>query len=138
MLRRGDLPYSVHANNIGLQCLVQLPVYTGFTTYVMQSFDLARFCEIVQKYQITYTYVAPPVVVHLAKNPIVDNYDLASLKSITSGAAPLTKDLIEAVHKRLNVCTKQAYGLSETSPVVFIQVSAERAKPFIYTSKNGQ
>jgi acyl-CoA synthetase (AMP-forming)/AMP-acid ligase II len=89
----------------------------------MQSFDLARFCEIVQKYKITYTYVAPPVVVHLAKNPIIDNYDLSTLKTITSGAAPLTKELIEAVHKRLNVGTKQAYGLSETSPLVFIQVS---------------
>lgn len=66
--------------------------------------------------------MAPPIVLHLAKNPVVDDYDLKSLKVMTSGAAPLTKDLIEAVGKRLGVEVKQAYGLSETSPVAFIQV----------------
>ena len=40
---------------------------------------------------------------------------------ITSGAAPLTKQLIYAVKDRLGTEVKQAYGLSETSPVTHIQ-----------------
>jgi len=95
----------------------------------MQSFDLQRFCEIVQDEKITYVYVAPPIVLHLAKNPIVDKYDLKSLKVVTSGAAPLTTELIEAVHKRLGLEVKQAYGLSETSPVAFIQVVSTTTSP---------
>lgn len=40
-----------------------------------------------------------------------------------SGAAPLSKDLIHAVKKRLGAEVRQAYGLSETSPVCHMQVS---------------
>jgi 4-coumarate--CoA ligase len=88
----------------------------------MSSFDLKAFCSFIQKHKITYTYVAPPVVLHLAKSPVVSEYDLSSLKMITSGAAPLTKELIYAVHDRLGTEVKQAYGLSETSPVTHMQV----------------
>jgi len=105
----------------GLQCLVHLPTYTGLTTFVMSAFDLKLFCSLIQDHKITYTYVAPPVVLHLAKNPAVDDYDLSSLRMITSGAAPLTKELIHAVKKRLGTEVKQAYGLSETSPATHIQ-----------------
>ncbi|CZR65650.1 related to 4-coumarate-CoA ligase [Phialocephala subalpina] len=105
----------------GLQCLVHWPAYAGLTTLVMPSFDLKKFCEIIQNHKITYTFVAPPVVLHLAKSPIVSNYNLSSLRMITSGAAPLTKELIHAVHDRLGTEVKQAYGLSETSPVTHMQ-----------------
>lgn len=33
---------------IGLQCLVHFPAYAGLTTLVMPSFDLKKFCEIIQ------------------------------------------------------------------------------------------
>lgn len=62
------------------------------------------------------SYVVPPVVLLLTKHPIVDKYDLSSLRMLNSGAAPLTKDLVEATYKRIGVPIKQAYGLSETSP----------------------
>jgi acyl-coenzyme A synthetase/AMP-(fatty) acid ligase len=88
----------------------------------MSSFKLEHFCSIIQDHKITYIFVAPPIIVHLAKNPIVSNYDLSSLRMITSGAAPLAKELIYAVKDKLGTPVKQAYGLSETSPVTHIQV----------------
>jgi long-subunit acyl-CoA synthetase (AMP-forming) len=36
-----------------------------------------------------------------------------------SGAAPLTRELIEQVYKRVGVRIKQGYGLSETSPCLY-------------------
>lgn len=59
---------------------------------------------------------------HLAKSPLVSEFDLSSLRFLTSGAAPLTKDLILQVHERLGLPVKQAYGLSETSPVSHVQL----------------
>lgn len=106
----------------GLQCLVHFPAYSGITSLVMASFNLQDFCSIIQEHKVTYTYVAPPIIVHLAKNPLVSNYDLSSLRMITCGAAPLTKELIYAVKDRLGTEVKQAYGLSETSPVTHMQV----------------
>lgn len=65
--------------------------------------------------------MVPPVVLLLAKSPIVSNYDLNSLRMISSGAAPLTRDLVAAVYSRLKVPCKQGYGLSETSPTTHMQ-----------------
>ncbi|PQE05507.1 phenylacetyl- ligase protein [Rutstroemia sp. NJR-2017a BBW] len=107
----------------GLQCILQVPCYTGVPTIVMESFNLPSFLSIIQDHKITYTYVAPPIVLHLAKSPMVDEYDLKSLRSIVCGAAPLSKELVFGVRDRLGVEVKQAYGLSETSPVTHIQAS---------------
>lgn len=98
-------------------------MYLGIQTVVMPQFDMETFCSLIQERRITYTYVAPPVLVHLAKSPVVDRFNLSTLRMITCGAAPLSKDLIMAVYDRLKVPTKQAYGLSETSPVTHDQVS---------------
>ena len=58
----------------------------------------------------------------LAKSPIVEKYDLSSIKMCLSAAAPLPVDLVGAVWKRLNIPIKQGYGLSETSPGAHFQV----------------
>ncbi|KFY04165.1 hypothetical protein V491_09446 [Pseudogymnoascus sp. VKM F-3775] len=105
----------------GLMFLVHLPIYIGVESVVLARFDIQRFCSIIQSHRITYTYVAPPIVLRLAKDALVDNYDLSSLRMITSGAAPLTRELIIAVYDRLGIPTKQAYGLSETSPATHVQ-----------------
>jgi 4-coumarate--CoA ligase len=43
----------------------------------------------------------PPIVLAIAKNPIVKNYDLSSIKMVMSGAAPLGKELEDAFRARL-------------------------------------
>jgi 4-coumarate--CoA ligase len=91
----------------------------------MSKFDIEQFCAAVQKHRITFTYVVPPIILLLAKNPIVDKYDLSSLRMMNSGAAPLTQELVEAVYKRLKVPVKQGYGLSETSPTTHTQPWSE-------------
>jgi 4-coumarate--CoA ligase len=87
----------------------------------MPKFDLESFCKHIQNYSITFAYVVPPVVLMLGKSPIVDKYDLSSLRMMNSGAAPLTRDLVDAVYKRLKIPIKQGYGLSETSPTTHTQ-----------------
>lgn len=45
--------------------------------------------------------MVPPLIIFLAKNPLVDQYDVSSLKEITSGAAPLSREVEDAVKARL-------------------------------------
>lgn len=87
----------------------------------MCKFDLESFCKHIQNYAITFAYVVPPVVLLLGKSPIVDKYNLSSIRMMNSGAAPLTRDLVDAVYKRLKIPIKQGYGLSETSPTTHTQ-----------------
>lgn len=88
---------------------------------VMERFDIEKWCAHVQNYRITFSYVVPPVVLLLSKHPIVDKYDLSSLRMMNSGAAPLTRELVEAVYARIKCGIKQGYGLSETSPTTHTQ-----------------
>lgn len=99
-------------------------MYSGWSLVVMSKFEIEKFCATIQNQKITFAYVVPPVVLLLGKHPIVDKYNLSSLKMLNSGAAPLTRELVDAVYQRLNVPIKQGYGLSETSPTTHAQVSA--------------
>lgn len=89
----------------------------------MPKFDIEQFCSLVQEHKITFAYVVPPVLLLLGKHPIVDKYDLSSLRMMNCGAAPLTCELVETVYERLKIPVKQGYGLSETSPVTHTQVN---------------
>ncbi len=113
----------------GLTGLVQQPLHRGIELVVMPAFNLEVFLNAVQKHKITFIYVAPPVIVRLARDQTVEKYDLSSVKMITSGAAPLTKELVDSVHKRLNIKINQAYGLSETSPMTHTQVRCTLRSP---------
>ena len=109
-------------------------LYSGLTLVVMPKFDIEKFCAIIQEHKITFAYVVPPVVLLLGKHPVIDRYDLSSLRMLNSGAAPLTKELVEAVFRRLKVPIKQGYGLSETSPTTHTQVG-KRPGSTLYTCK---
>jgi 4-coumarate--CoA ligase len=106
----------------GLSGIVHHPIYAGLKVIVLPKFTLETCCEAVQVHKITCAYVVPPILIHLSKNPIVDKYDLSSIKSFVSAAAPLTKELVHAVYSRLKIPVTQAYGLTETSPALHIQV----------------
>ena len=109
----------------GLTCLLHQCVMVGWTLVVLPRFDIETFCRLVQQYRITFAYVVPPVVLQLAKHPVVEKYDLSSLRMMNSGAAPLTRELTEQLYSRIKVPVKQGYGLSETSPTTHTQPWAQ-------------
>ena len=105
----------------GLTVLIHQSFWAGYELVIMPKFDLETFCKVVQQHKVTMGYVVPPVVLQLSKHPVVDKYDLSSLRMMNSGAAPLTKELVEAAYARLKIPIKQGYGLSETSPTTHVQ-----------------
>lgn len=109
----------------GLTCILHHALYRGFNCVVMAKFDIEGWCKTVQEQRISFAYVVPPVVLLLSKHPCVEKYDLSSIRMMNSGAAPLTKELVEALHKRTNLKVKQGYGLSETSPTTHAQEWAD-------------
>jgi acyl-CoA synthetase (AMP-forming)/AMP-acid ligase II len=101
----------------GLLILMNLALHRGSTVVTMPRFELAEFLRVLQDYRITHAAVVPPIVLALAKHPLVDEFDLSSLKFVSSGAAPLSAELELACGKRLGCRMRQGYGLTETSPV---------------------
>lgn len=101
----------------GMTVLLNAALKARASLFVMPRFDLVEFLEGIQKHKVTYAFIAPPVAVALAKHPIVDQYDLSSLHTMLSGAAPLDEELGRAVAKRLGLHMLQGFGMSELSPV---------------------
>jgi acyl-CoA synthetase (AMP-forming)/AMP-acid ligase II len=101
----------------GMTVIMNIALHLGATIVTMPKFDLEEFLTLMQDHKITRAYLVPPIVLALAKHPIVDKYDLGSLELIMSGAAPLGADLAEACGGRLDSVVMQGYGLTETSPV---------------------
>ncbi|MFG3318935.1 4-coumarate--CoA ligase family protein [Streptomyces sp. NPDC048171] len=101
----------------GLTALMNAPLRLGATVVVLPRFDLEQFLAAIQNHRITGLYVAPPIVLALAKHPLVAEYDLSSLKYIVSAAAPLDAQLAAACSRRLGLPpVGQAYGMTELSP----------------------
>lgn len=76
--------------------------------------------------KITILFAVPPLMVFLAKHPLVDNYNLSTLNAIYCGAAPLAPDIENEVTKRLSSNVKpikifQGYGMTELSVLVTYQ-----------------
>ncbi|OIK03983.1 4-coumarate--CoA ligase family protein [Streptomyces monashensis] len=101
----------------GLTALMNAPLRQGATVVVLPRFELGTFLAAIQNHRITGLYVAPPIVLALAKHPAVADYDLSSLKYVISAAAPLDAHLARACAQRLGLPPiGQAYGMTELSP----------------------
>ena len=77
----------------GMQVIMNCGLRIGATVITMPRFDLEQFLELHQRYGVTRSFVAPPIVVAMAKHPLVDSYDLSALRQVFSGAAPLSAEL---------------------------------------------
>lgn len=101
----------------GMTVLLNFALRQRAALVTMPKFDLTDFLRVVAEHRTTWVFIAPPIAVALAKHPLVDDYDLSSVKVIFSGAAPLDGALAAAVEKRLGCTVCQGYGMTETSPV---------------------
>jgi acyl-CoA synthetase (AMP-forming)/AMP-acid ligase II len=100
----------------GLNVILNYGLYAGATTVTLPRFDLEQTLRVVEDYRVTLGHFVPPIILALARHPSVENYDLSSLKTIFSGAAPLGEHVQRECARRLGCYIKQGYGMTETSP----------------------
>ncbi len=108
----------------GLTVLMALTLWQGATLVTMPRFDLEQFLTLLQDYRVTGAALVPPIMLALARHPLVDRFDLSALRSVGSGAAPLGAKLQEACGRRLACMVFQGYGLTE-SPVLTVHPAEE-------------
>jgi len=104
---------------IGLTGVMLSSIVLESTVYLVP--DPRRFEEIlklVSKEKINYFHGIPTLYKALLRHPKFKKYDLSSLEMVFSGAAPLPTSLAEELESNINGLVMEAYGLTETSPIV--------------------
>ncbi|XP_035902710.1 4-coumarate--CoA ligase 1 [Anopheles stephensi] len=90
----------------------------------LPKFEEGLFLSCIENYRCSFVFVVPPLMVFLAKHPLVDNYDLSSVDTLLCGAAPLSRETEMLVRKRLGVKhVLQGYGMSETTLAMLVQTN---------------
>ena len=96
----------------------------GTTLVFLPRFDEHLFLSSIEKYRVMVAFMVPPLMVFLAKNPIVDKYDVSSLMLLLCGAAPLSKETEDQIKERIGVpLIRQGYGLSESTLSLLVQTN---------------
>lgn len=115
----------------GMTILINTYLSHGGQVITMPRFDLPLFLKLAQDYKVRQLFVVPPVVLALAKHPMVDDYDLSGVECAFSGAAPLGSDLCRALEERLGFAVEQGFGLTELSPASHISVIGQGRSGFV-------
>ncbi|KAH7564923.1 hypothetical protein ACOSP7_021160 [Xanthoceras sorbifolium] len=107
--------FHVYALNSIMLCGLRV----GATILIMQKFEINSLLQLAQKHKVTVAPIVPPIVLAIAKSPDTDKYDLSSIRILKSGAAPLGKELEDAVRAKFpNAILGQGYGMTEAGPVL--------------------
>lgn len=85
--------FRIYALNSIMLCSLRV----GATILIMPKFEISLLLEQIQRCKVTVAMVVPPIVLAIAKSPETENYDLSSVRIIKSGAAPLGKELEDAI-----------------------------------------
>jgi long-chain acyl-CoA synthetase len=85
---------------------------------LMRWFDPLGVLELIAEHRIQITSVVPSMLQILLSQPLED-YDLSTLRYVTSGGAPLASEVAEQFTRRVpSVSIRQGYGLTETAALV--------------------
>lgn len=123
----------------GFNSIMNICLKEGMHLITLPKFTSDDYVKALIKYRPTYLFVVPSLLLFLASHPAVTKEHLASITSVTSGAAPATEGLLQKFRDKLgrrDVIIRQGktyffmiksinsyllcnlgYGMTESSPV---------------------
>ncbi len=100
-----------------------LALYMGGTALVMKHFDPEQYLRLVQRHQVTYSFLVPTMFSAILALPGHADYDTSSLRVLMSGGSPLPTPVKEAALERFGPVLNEFYAATETLIVTNIKAS---------------
>lgn len=95
----------------GLVHVLHLPLLINAEVYFLPAFTMKAMLDTVTEYQIPELLLVPPILIRMVRDPIVAEYDLSCVRRFSSGAAPLSEEIIQLLKKKFpGTGFKQGYG----------------------------
>ncbi len=100
----------------GLVHQLHLPVLLNANVYMLPAFSLESMLATVARYRIEEMLVVPPILIRMIREPeVLDRYDLHCVRRFSSGAAPLSAEVLALLQTRFpGTGFKQGYGMTES------------------------
>ncbi|KAI4164482.1 MAG: hypothetical protein LQ342_001795 [Letrouitia transgressa] len=99
----------------GLNHALHLPVLLNAEVYMLPAFTMKDMLDTAVRYQIRELLLVPPILIRLVRDPIVDQYDLSHLRRFSTGAAPISEEIIRLLQEKFpQTQFKQGYGMTES------------------------
>ena len=105
-----------HAMGFALTTLCGLA--HGSKLVTLPRFEPQAFLQAIATHRVTDLIAVPPVMQFMAAHPMLDQFDLKSLRIVGAGGAPMSAALEARVSQRLGVPCTQGYGMTEVTAVL--------------------
>ena len=80
---------------------------------------MEKMLDVICEYKLNELLLVPLILIRLVRNSLIDKYDLSHVTRFSSGAAPLSEEIIQQLQKKFpNTGFKQGYGMTESCSCV--------------------
>lgn len=99
----------------GLVHVLHLPLLINASVYCLPQSTMKLMLDAIVEYKIPELLLVPPLIIRLVRDPLVEQYDLSFVRRFSSGAAPMSDEIIQLLQKKFpNTGFKQGYGMTES------------------------
>ena len=84
----------------GLVHALHLPISINAEVYMLPAFTMKDLLDTVVKYQLKELLLVPPILIRLVRDPLVDKYDLSCIRRFSTGAAPLSEEILHLLKRK--------------------------------------
>ncbi|KAF5536885.1 phenylacetyl ligase [Fusarium phyllophilum] len=104
----------------GIVHQLHLPIHLNANVYVLPKFTLDSLLKTASENKIRELIIVPPILIRLVREPeLVSKYDLSHVERFSSGAAPLSREILALLEKTFpGTCFKQGYGMTESCSTI--------------------
>jgi len=101
----------------GMTCCMHLGIAQGNCLVLQPRFDIDAVMAAIRRHKITAFPGVPTMYVAVLNYPRAEEYGIDSIRSLSSGGAPLPHQVADTFVHRFGASIGEGYGLSEASPV---------------------